>query len=94
METLTDILYGIWTMLSDAGLYVIFGFLAAGLVHVLVSREWLTRHLGGAGWKPVLKAAVFGAPLPLCSCSVLPAAYALRRKGAGRGAPRRRSRCR
>jgi len=86
METLTDILYGIWTMLSDAGLYVIFGFLAAGLVHVLVSREWLTRHLGGAGWKPVLKAAVFGAPLPLCSCSVLPAAYALRRKGAGRGA--------
>jgi len=86
MHVLTDILYGIWRMLADAGVYVLVGFLAAGLVHILVSREWLTRHLGGAGWRPVLKAAVVGAPLPLCSCSVLPAAYALRRKGAGRGA--------
>jgi hypothetical protein len=86
MDVLTDILDGIWAMLSDAGIYIIFGFLAAGLVHVLVSREWLSRHLGGAGWGTVLKAAVFGMPLPLCSCSVLPAAYALRRKGAGRGA--------
>jgi len=86
MDTATDILAGIWSMLNDAGIYVIFGILAAGLVHVLVSREWLTRHLGGAGYGTVLKAAVVGAPLPLCSCSVLPAAYALRRKGAGRGA--------
>ncbi|MFO8014711.1 MAG: SO_0444 family Cu/Zn efflux transporter [Phycisphaerae bacterium] len=86
MQTLTDIASGIWAMLADAGIYIIFGFLAAGLVHVLVSREWLSRHLGGAGWGTVLKAAVFGMPLPLCSCSVLPAAYALRRKGAGRGA--------
>jgi len=86
METLADILTGIWTMLAEAGVYLIFGFLAAGLVHAFVSRAWLSRHLGGAGWRPVLKAAVFGMPLPLCSCSVLPAAYALRRKGAGRGA--------
>ena len=86
MDTATDILAGIWSMLNDAGMYVIFGILAAGLVHVLVSRQWLTRHLGGAGYGTVLKAAVIGAPLPLCSCSVLPAAYALRRKGAGRGA--------
>jgi len=86
MYLLTDILQGIWAMLAGAGIYVLFGFLAAGLVHVLVSREWMTRHLGGAGYGTVLKAAVVGAPLPLCSCSVLPAAYALRRKGAGRGA--------
>jgi len=31
-------------------------------------------------------ATVLGLPLPLCSCSVLPAALALRRKGAGPGA--------
>ena len=86
METLIDMLHGIWAMLADAGIYIIFGFLAAGLVHVLVSQAWLSRHLGGAGWLSVVKAAVFGMPLPLCSCSVLPAAYALRRKGAGRGA--------
>ena len=31
------------------------------------------------------KAAFIGAPLPLCSCGVIPAALALRRQGASRG---------
>ena len=75
-----------WDMLYDAGIYVAFGFLAAGLVHVLVSRAWMTRHLGGKGFGAVVKAALIGAPLPLCSCSVLPFAYAIREKGASRGA--------
>ncbi|MCX5648201.1 MAG: permease, partial [Planctomycetota bacterium] len=69
-----------------AGLYVVIGLLAAGLVHVFVSRAFLTRHLGGRGFWPVVKAALVGAPLPLCSCSVLPTAFALRERGAGRGA--------
>jgi uncharacterized membrane protein YraQ (UPF0718 family) len=51
-----------------------------------MSRAFLTRHLGGRGFWPVVKAALVGAPLPLCSCSVLPTAYALRERGAGRGA--------
>jgi hypothetical protein len=75
-----------WAMLYDAGIYVAFGLLAAGLVHVFVSRVWMTRHLGGKGFGAVAKAALIGAPLPLCSCSVLPAVYALRSRGASRGA--------
>ncbi len=77
---------GTWQMLLKAGIYVIVGLLAAGLVHVFVSQRLLVRHLGGRGFWPVLKAALVGAPLPLCSCSVLPTALAVRRKGAGRGA--------
>jgi uncharacterized membrane protein YraQ (UPF0718 family) len=75
-----------WGTLYDAGFYVIFGLLAAGLIHLFISRDWLVRHLGGRGFGSVLKAALLGAPMPLCSCSVLPAACALRSKGAGRGA--------
>ncbi|HET6441955.1 MAG TPA: SO_0444 family Cu/Zn efflux transporter [Phycisphaerae bacterium] len=86
MDVLTGVISATWDMLYQAGLYVVIGLLAAGLVHILVSRAFLTRHLGGKGFWPVVKAALVGAPLPLCSCSVLPTAFALRERGAGRGA--------
>jgi len=86
MDTLMRIILAAGDMLYQAGLYVLIGLLAAGLVHVFVSRAFLTRHLGGRGFWPVAKAALVGAPLPLCSCSVLPTAFALRERGAGRGA--------
>ena len=85
MDLLTSIAGAAWAMLYEAGLYVVVGLLVAGLVHVFVSQAWMTRHLGGRGFGTVVKAALIGAPLPLCSCSVLPAAYALRKKGASRG---------
>jgi len=86
MDIIGQIFGAAWGMLYEAGIYVIFGLVAAGLIHLFVSREWMVRHLGGRGFGSVVKAALIGAPLPLCSCSVLPAACALRSKGAGRGA--------
>ena len=85
-ETLVRAAEAAWSILYDAGFYVIFGLMAAGLIHLFISRDWLVKHLGGRGFGSVLKAALLGAPMPLCSCSVLPAACALRNKGAGRGA--------
>lgn len=86
MDVLIRALEVAWQMLYEAGFWVIFGLLAAGLIHVFVSRDWMVRHLGGRGFGSVIKAALLGAPLPLCSCSVLPAAAALHKKGASRGA--------
>ena len=86
MDTVIEILRAAWGILYEAGFYVILGLVAAGLVHIFISRQWMVRHLGGRGFGSVVKAALVGAPLPLCSCSVLPAACALRSKGAGRGA--------
>ena len=40
----------------------------------------------GGGWGGVVRAAVVGTPLPLCSCGVVPAAIGLRRQGAGKPA--------
>ena len=66
--------------------YLLFGFLAAGLLSVCVSPALVERHLGNRGFWAVLKATLFGIPLPLCSCSVIPVAASLRRHGASRGA--------
>lgn len=73
-------------ILNEMSPYVLLGFFIAGLLHVFVNEATLTRHLSGNGWKPVLKAAAIGIPLPLCSCGVLPTAVSLRRQGASKAA--------
>ena len=76
----------IWTTLREMSPFLLFGFLVAGLLSVLVRPEIVERHLGGRGFWQVFKAAVFGVPLPLCSCGVIPVAASLRRHGASAGA--------
>lgn len=86
METLQHFLYPLVTILVDMAPYILLGFLFAGILHTFITPAMMQRHLSGSGWGPVVKAALFGVPLPLCSCGVLPTAVALRRQGASAGA--------
>ena len=70
----------------EAAPWLIVGLAFAGLIKAWLPEGALSRWLGGRGLWPVLKAAVVGAPLPLCSCGVLPAAIGLKREGASNGA--------
>lgn len=70
----------------DLAPYLLLGFFLAGLVYVLIPRVGIHKVFGKPGFASVLKASLFGVPLPLCSCSVLPTALSLREKGASRGA--------
>jgi len=85
MAGLYTIALGFWLTLCAMAPYLLFGFLAAGVLSVLISPETVRRHLGGSGFWPVLKATLFGIPLPLCSCSVIPVAVSLRKHGASKG---------
>lgn len=86
MEALLLLLTESWHVFRQAAPFLLFGFFVAGLLKALVPAELLVRHSGGRGFASVLKGALLGAPLPLCSCGVLPAAMGLRRQGAGAGA--------
>jgi len=77
---------GFWATLVEMAPYLLFGFLVAGVLSVLIPTRWVEEHLGGRGLLPSLKAAAFGVPLPLCSCGVIPVSASLRRHGASRGA--------
>ena len=70
----------------DAAPWLVFGLAAAGLLQAWVPEAALQRWIGGSGSGAITRAALIGAPLPLCSCGVLPAALGLRRAGASRGA--------
>ena len=77
---------GFWATLIEMAPYLLFGFLVAGVLSVLIPTRWVEEHLGGRGLLPSIKAAAFGVPLPLCSCGVIPVSASLRRHGASRGA--------
>ena len=75
-----------WQVFREIAPFMLLGFFVAGLLRALAPVGLLARHFGGRGLVSVLKGALLGAPLPLCSCAVLPAAMGLRRQGAGVGA--------
>jgi uncharacterized membrane protein YraQ (UPF0718 family) len=66
--------------------WLLFGLLIAGLMKALIPTQWVQQQLGSSGTFAVIKAAFIGAPLPLCSCGVVPAALGVRRAGASKSA--------
>jgi len=81
-----DLLNNIWMVYLDTAVWLMVGLISAGLVKVYIPADAMQRWLGGKGFAAVGRAALFGAPLPLCSCGVLPAALGLRRAGASKEA--------
>ena len=86
MEWILTFVAASWSVFGAMAPYLLLGFLVAGFLSVVISPEWVERHLGGNGLGQVFKASLFGVPLPLCSCGVIPVAASLRRHGAGKGA--------
>ena len=85
-EFFKTIVLDFWATLSEMAPYLLFGFLIAGLLSVWINARVVERQLGGAGFWQVFKASLFGVPLPLCSCGVIPVAMSLHKHGASKGA--------
>lgn len=73
-------------MLAEMAPYLLLGFFFAGLLHAFVPKSIYRKHLAPRNMKSVVKAALLGIPLPLCSCGVIPTSVGLRREGASHGA--------
>ncbi|MBN2019670.1 MAG: SO_0444 family Cu/Zn efflux transporter [Sedimentisphaerales bacterium] len=79
-----SIAFGFFDTALEMSPYLLFGFFMAGLLSILISPQLVERHLGGRGIWPVVKASLFGVPLPLCSCGVIPVTTSLYKHGASR----------
>src|SRR5210317_2248532 len=79
---LSQFVQTIWDTLAEMAPYLLLGFALAGLLSAWLSPDTVRRHLGDGRFASVLKATLFGIPLPLCSCSVIPVAASLRKQGA------------
>jgi len=78
------IMIDFWDTVAEMSPYLLFGFLVAGILSVLISQPIVERHLGGKGIWPLVKASLFGVPLPLCSCGVIPVSMSLYKHGASK----------
>ena len=74
------------SLINEMSPYLLLGFFFAGVMHAFIPGMVYNRYLGGKGFKSVFYGALFGIPLPLCSCGVLPTAMSLRKQGASKGA--------
>jgi len=86
MAIIISVLQESWHLLLEASIYILFGMLVGGLLKVFLSPSFVADHLGRGKFSSVIKAALFGIPIPLCSCGVLPAAASLKKQGANNGA--------
>jgi uncharacterized membrane protein YraQ (UPF0718 family) len=65
--------------------YILFGLIFAGFLHELVPESIVKNHLGKDSIVSVIKSTVFGIPLPVCSCGVIPLAAGIKKSGASNG---------
>jgi uncharacterized membrane protein YraQ (UPF0718 family)/copper chaperone CopZ len=85
LDYLTSFIEEIIYFFNEISVYLVFGFIVAGVLHVLFPDSIVRKHLGKGSLGSVAKSTVFGIPLPLCSCGVVPVATSLRRSGASKG---------
>ena len=73
-----------WDFLNQFSPFLLLGFIIAGILHGLVNDKFIQKNLLGNKIANIIKAALIGIPLPLCSCGVIPVAMSLYKKGASR----------
>jgi uncharacterized membrane protein YraQ (UPF0718 family) len=85
IQFLTEFTLNTWNMAAKMAPYLLFWFAVAGLLHVLMCKEFVHRWLGKPGLRSVFKASILRVPMPLCSCSVIPVVVSLRKSGSSKG---------
>ncbi len=86
LQLFYDFIEQSWIFFNDMSIYLLFGFLIAGLLHIVFPDSFIYKHLGKSTVASVLKSTMAGIPLPLCSCGVIPVAASIRKRGASKGA--------
>ena len=85
INILIEFSHHIFNLLYEMAPYLLIGFGFAGLLSVIVSQEKIESQIGNQGFLSNIKAVLYGIPLPLCSCGVIPVSASLKKHGASKG---------
>lgn len=79
---LYELINEIIAMFVEMSPYILLGLLFVGILNLYINKELIIKHTGGDNLWSVLKASLFGIPLPLCSCGVVPTSVYINKNGA------------
>ena len=85
MEYITLFFSALFDLSNAMAPYILFGLIFAGFLHEFVPDTIVKNHLGKNSILSVIKATIFGIPLPVCSCGVIPLAAGIKKSGASNG---------
>ncbi len=71
-------------ILSEMSPWLLLGFFFAGLLYAFVPKQRIDKYFNGNPLRSSVLAALFGVPLPLCSCGVIPTGTAFYKNGASK----------
>ncbi len=86
MELIPEFFTALYDLSNAMAWYILFGLVFAGILHEVVPDTIVTKHLGHEKVSSVIKSTLFGIPLPVCSCGVIPLATGIKKSGASKGA--------
>lgn len=84
MEYIFTTIHDFFVILCKMAPYLLLGFLFAGLLYAFIPQRKIERYFGGSPFKSSVLASLFGIPLPLCSCGVIPTGIAFYKNGASK----------
>lgn len=86
IKILINILIETWKIIEMSAIYILFGYIVAAILNIFIKPSNIEKYFGKKNIKSIIYISLFGIPLPLCSCGVLPAAISLKKEGASNGA--------
>ena len=80
-----DFIASFVNILGEMAPFLLLGFFFAGILYAFIPQQKINRYLGGKSLRSSFNAALFGVPLPICSCGVIPTGISLYKNGASKG---------
>jgi uncharacterized membrane protein YraQ (UPF0718 family)/copper chaperone CopZ len=79
-----DFLAQIWIVFVEMSPYLLLGISFVAILDLFISKSFITKQVGTNNLASIIKTAIFGIPLPLCSCGVVPTSVYLEKSGASK----------
>ncbi|MFN3305924.1 MAG: permease, partial [Candidatus Kapaibacteriota bacterium] len=79
-----DLLKEIWIVFNEMAPYLLLGIFFVAILDLFVSKKLILKQISRNNISSIIKTALFGVPLPLCSCGVVPTSVYLEKNGASK----------